>query len=144
VIRVLSARGVVHTLACAAVLPAFWVNIRDIYRRRYSAKQTVPISDDVSAPLFLVVFFFAGGLLALWVDARLADRGPSSLRSLFLFIASGLLALRLGQSVATMTLSPDKPMLTLVVLFGVVLPILVYVFLTTIWLLKVVRSAMPR
>jgi hypothetical protein len=35
-------------------------------------------------------------------------------------------------------------MLTIAVLFGVVLPVLVYVFLTTIWLLKLVRSVTPR
>jgi preprotein translocase subunit SecY len=119
-------------------------NVPDTHRQRYSATQTLPIPDDVSTPLFLVVFFFVGGLLALWVDARLAERGPSSLRSLFVFIAAGLLALRLATSAAATTIEPDRPMLTIVVLFGIVLPTLVYVFLTTIWLLKVVRSAMPR
>jgi len=104
----------------------------------------LPIPVGVSAPLFLVVFFFAGGLLAMWVDTRLAGRSPSSLRSVIIFIASGMLALNLAKTVAASTISPGDPMLTIGVLFGIVLPALVYVFLTTIWLLKVVRSAMPR
>lgn len=94
--------------------------------------------------MFLTTFFCAGGALALWVDVRLADRGPSSLRSVVIFIASGLLALQFAKSAAAATLSPDRPMISIAVLFGVVLPALVYVFLTTIWLLKLLRSAMPR
>lgn len=92
----------------------------------------------------MTVFFLASGALALWVDVRLADRGPSSLRSLLLFIAAGYIGLKVAKGVAVSLIDPEEPTVTMAALFGVLLPALVYVFLTTIWLLKVVRGAMLR
>jgi hypothetical protein len=104
----------------------------------------MPIPGVVSVPVFLTVFFCASGALALWIDSRLANKGPTSLRSVVVFLASGLLALQLAKSVAGAKLSPESPLVNFALLFGVVLPALVFVFLTTIWLLKLLRSAMPR
>ena len=101
----------------------------------------LPISIVVSVPLFLTIFFCASGALALWVETRLADRGPSSLRSVFIFLASGIFALHVAKSIAVAKLSPDTPTVNIAVLFGVLLPALVFVFLTTIWFLKLVRGA---
>lgn len=98
----------------------------------------------VNAPVFLTTFLCASGLLALWVDARLADRSPSSLRLAVFLTITGVLGLRLAKDVAVAMISPDNPALTMAVLFGLVLPALVYVFLTAIWMLKLVRGAMPR
>jgi hypothetical protein len=98
----------------------------------------------VSPPLFLTLFFCACGALALWIDARLADRGPSSLRSVVLFLVIGMIGLNVAKGMAVTMISPDNPRVTIAVLFVVVLPALVYVFLTTIWLLRIVRGAMPR
>jgi hypothetical protein len=98
----------------------------------------------VSAGTFLVTFFVCAGALALWVDARLGERAPQSLGKVILHGGCSLIALKIASTVAPNLIGGSAKAVAMLALFGVLLPGLMYVFLASIWFLKLVRSALPR
>jgi hypothetical protein len=97
----------------------------------------------MSVGAFLTTFFACAALLAVWVDARLGDRYPQSIPKVVLHGGCSLLALQVIIELAPDLLSADAHAQSFLALFVVVLPGLMYVFLATIWFLKLVRSAIP-
>ena len=95
----------------------------------------------MGVPSFVTLLFLAGAALAIWLDVRLGGRGPSSLSQILLHAIGAVLFLRAARHVVEAT---DARASTMIVLFAVLLPALVYVFLTSLWVLKMVRDAMPR
>ena len=80
----------------------------------------------MGAPVFVPALVLGAGVLALWVDARFPGLAPSGLRSRS--IAAGVAALL----VAALPIAPSAAgMLVLL------LPALVFAFLTAVWLLRV-------
>ena len=75
----------------------------------------------------VLVFALAAGALALWLDMRLEERAPRTITWAFVHTAAAIMALQL--------------MPQLMVLIIVLLPALVYAWLATIWLLKLVQRA---
>jgi hypothetical protein len=90
----------------------------------------------VSVPLFIAVYVAGAGLLAVWFDMRFPSLRPASW-------------LRVGVAVAaTMAVDELSPYALglgphIVGVICVVLPALAATFLVCIWMLRMMRSAMP-
>jgi hypothetical protein len=95
----------------------------------------------MSPPVFAMLLFVAAAALAVWLHVRLGEKGPSSLTQILLHALGGMLLLR---AATHMVGAADGPTPLLVVLLAILLPALVYVFLTSLWVLKMLRGAMPR
>jgi len=95
----------------------------------------------MAAPAFVLLLFVAAAALALWLDVRLDGKGPSSLSQILLHAIGAVLLLRAARHGVS---AADAPTPTMIVILAILLPALIYVFLTSLWMLKMLRSAMPR
>jgi hypothetical protein len=89
---------------------------------------------------FVSILLVGAAALALWVDVRLGSRSPASFKIVLLNGVAAFLALQLVGVTAQTLLSPDEPVQTIAVLFAIVLPLFVYVFLASLWFLKLIRD----
>jgi hypothetical protein len=97
----------------------------------------------MSVGAFLMTFFACAAVLAVWLDFRLGERYPQSIAKVLLHGGCSLLVLQVVITMTPALMSPDEQARSILALFFVVLPGLMYVFLASIWFLKLVRSAMP-
>lgn len=82
--------------------------------------------------------------LALWLDARLGDRGSKSIVRVLIHWAGALIAVRATAVFAPAVMDQESVAVTMVALFGLVLPGWIYAFLASLWAMKLLRSALPR
>jgi hypothetical protein len=77
--------------------------------------------------------------VAVWVDARFRQLAPADLRAIFthLFLSGGSAQFLVPAALRTVADAPAG--LTLLVVFGVAFPALVYLFLVWIWLIRVLH-----
>jgi hypothetical protein len=92
--------------------------------------------------LFAAMLVAAAIVLALWTDARLGRAAPAGAPTIVLHLASAWLAVAISPEVMH-ALDSSAPLATVGVL-GVFLPALVYLFVASIWALKLVRRAVVR
>jgi hypothetical protein len=91
--------------------------------------------------LLLVVALAAGGL-ALWLDVRFASKGPRTPAGTFGHLAGALLALKLSTSgIVLIVAGSDSPGRKMLALFVALLPPLIYGWLSSIWLLKLLQRS---
>ena len=83
-----------------------------------------------------IVFALAGAVLALWVDARAPRLRPRRALVYLAHLALGVLAIELAASLVERTASSGEALLA-ASLFAGLLPAFVYVFLTSLWLIRV-------
>jgi ABC-type branched-subunit amino acid transport system permease subunit len=95
----------------------------------------------MAVPVFVLSVFVAAAALALWLDVRLGEKGPTNLSHILLHAIGAMLALRAAREVVG---AMDGPTPFMVVLIAILMPALMYVFLTSLWMLKMLRGAMPR
>jgi hypothetical protein len=84
---------------------------------------------------FVLVLTVGAALLAVWFDLRLPKLAPVTLKRVLLHVALALVGLQLIPGIAasvTMYLA----------LFAIVLPALVYTFLTALWFIRIAQSTM--
>ncbi len=85
---------------------------------------------------FVLVLTVAAALLALWLDLRLPRLAPPSLARVLFHVGFAFVTLQLFAALAaTLTIY--------VALFGIVLPMLTYAFLTGIWFIRLAQSLLP-
>jgi len=86
--------------------------------------------------IFVPAFVTSAALLALWLDLRLPMLAPASLRAIILHGALAFIALQLipGEHVL--------PGGVYLLIFGIVMPALVYVFLVAIWFIRHAQRAL--
>ncbi len=84
---------------------------------------------------FALVLTAGAALLALWIDARLPKLAPATMRWVLLHVGAAVLTLQVIPGAGSNTM-------IYVVLFGVVLPALVYSFLAAIWFIKLAQTAL--
>jgi hypothetical protein len=84
---------------------------------------------------FALVLTAGAALLALWIDTRLPKLAPASMRRVFVHVGAAVLTLQVIPGAGSNTM-------IYVVLFGVVLPALVYSFLAAIWFIKLAQTAL--
>jgi hypothetical protein len=88
--------------------------------------------------LFVVVAL-ASGALALWIDVRF-DSGPRAISWCFINTGGSLIVLRFMPAVLTAVVDgSDSPSRKVLAVMLVLLPALIYAWLSTIWLLKLVQ-----
>jgi hypothetical protein len=93
----------------------------------------------------VLVFALAAGPLALWVDLRLRERAPRTVAWAFVHTVGALMVLRLMPKLMVLVIAgSDSPARKMLGIFSVLLPALVYAWLATIWLLKLVQRAALR
>lgn len=85
---------------------------------------------------FTLTLVVGAALLALWLDQRLPRLVPAGLQAIVLHAAVALAALQLIPG------SAGSPVTVFLVLFGLALPALVYVFLVAIWMIRIAQSAL--
>ena len=90
---------------------------------------------------FAVALFIGAAVLATWCYVRFEGRGPRSISGVLLHVLVAMAILRAAGAVLGFTATPE---LTVLALLAVMLPALVYVFLASLWVLTMLRSAMPR
>jgi hypothetical protein len=96
-------------------------------------------------PIQLATAILVGAAaLALWVDVRLGDRGPQSMKKIVMHGAAAFIAVRVMAELAPAAMHQGSTAITMVALFALVLPGWIYAFLASLWALKLVRSVMPR
>ena len=91
----------------------------------------------MSVNAFVIVLCLGAALLALWIVARLPNIGPASLpRALVHVMAAVLVGAVTGPAMHAIGALP-LPGSAFVITFGIALPALTYMFLATVWLLRV-------
>jgi hypothetical protein len=89
-------------------------------------------------------FLVGSAGLALWLDVRLGERSPRSLTRVLIHVAVAWLAVHLVVVFGIPLIDPTSRIQTVLVLSLLVLPGWMYAFLVSIWMMKLVRSALPR
>lgn len=90
----------------------------------------------MAAGQLLLALTIGAAALALWSYLRWPGATPASLRGALLRVAIALLLLEIGA--AALELGVDRaPIHSVAVVVGVVVPVLTYAFLASIWFLKV-------
>ena len=95
----------------------------------------------MNSTLLVLVFALGAGVLAMWVEARFARFTPESMKARFFHMALALAFVQLSVPVMRLVVGNGQSVTRAV--FGLVyvfLPPLVYSFLTSIWLLKLVTE----
>ena len=93
---------------------------------------------------FIVAFALGAAALALWALVRLPSFAPGSIRGALLHVGAALVLMNLA--VPTGLTRAAESGTTLGVLTGAIgaaLPALTYVFVATLWALRVAQDAMP-
>ena len=90
---------------------------------------------------FAVALFAGAAVLATWCYVRFEGRGPRSISAVVLHALVAMVVLRVAGHVLGFTAAPTE---TALVLFAIMLPALVYVFLASLWVLTMLRGAMLR
>lgn len=92
---------------------------------------------------FVLALFVGAAFLAAWCYVRLESRTPRSMSRVVLHTVVAMLVLRIASMAVNRGVGDDATQ-TMLILFVVMLPALVYVFLASLWVLTMLRGAMPR
>jgi hypothetical protein len=79
--------------------------------------------------------------VAIWVDARFRRLAPTDLRMIFTHLLLSGGSVQFLVPAALRTVADKGAGVTLLVVFGVAFPALVYVFVVWIWLIRVLHAA---
>ncbi len=82
------------------------------------------------------------GAIAVWLDVRLGPRSPRTLRTALTNLGVSLCGLNLIPLLLTALVDDSSPASKIVGVLVIVLPLLTYVFLSSIWLIKQFHSAL--
>jgi hypothetical protein len=82
------------------------------------------------------------GALAIWLDVRFGSRGPRTMAGTFGHLGGALLTLKLSTSgIVFIVAGSDSPARKMLAIFVALLPPLVYGWLSSIWLLKLLQRS---
>jgi hypothetical protein len=94
----------------------------------------------VSVDSFVIVLCLVAAVLAVWIVARWPKVGPKSLPPGLLHVMLAVLVGAVTAPAIRAFASLGLPGTILVVTLGIALPALTYMFLATVWLLRVMRD----
>lgn len=93
---------------------------------------------------FVTALALGAALLAVWCVQRLPGFAPSGLRGALSHVGAAMVLMHLAVPVGLVLAVESSSTLGLLLgVLGVALPPLTYVFLATLWALRVAQSAMP-
>jgi hypothetical protein len=93
----------------------------------------------VSAGLVTVLIGLGAASIACWIDARFPRLAPQDLAKTVLHVAASVAVGYATGPAVQMLAAYDDPRLVLLGVFGIAFPSVVYFFLATIWMLKLVQ-----
>jgi uncharacterized membrane protein len=85
---------------------------------------------------FLITLTVATAVLALWSYIRWPGAAPATMKGAVLRVALSLVLLQVGAAALELGIAATSPSLGIVILVGAIVPVLTYVFLASIWFLK--------
>jgi hypothetical protein len=94
----------------------------------------------MNSQVFVLALAIGAGLLALWVEVRFPRLAPAGLVRVFLNIVAALALLHIVDGL--LGAIGDHPALRFAVVFATALPALTYVFLSSLWVLRLMQSSM--
>ena len=98
----------------------------------------------MTATSFVTAFAVGAALLALWFVQRLPGFAPSGLRGALGHMCASVVVLHLAVPVGLVLAAQSSSTLgVLLGVLGLALPPFTYVFLATLWALRVAQQAMP-
>ncbi len=98
---------------------------------------------NVSVQAFVVVLALAAAVLALWVDARFPRLGGGAWQRVFVHLLAALLFIHLVMpGLANAVLASGAPAAFALTAIGITLPAITYLFLSSVWLLKLAQRAL--
>jgi hypothetical protein len=95
----------------------------------------------MSPYVFAAVFALASAALALWVDARFPKLAPEGLRSIVGHSLLAMLAMEAAAKVLGVA-ATGGDVARMLILLGLMLPALVYVFVVCVWTMKHFTNAL--
>ena len=97
----------------------------------------------MSPQLVTILIALGAAAIAVWVDVRFPRLAPAGIQPRFILhvIACGIVLKLLVPSGLAVTAGVGTVSATLLGVFGIAFPGLVYSFLVTVWILKLVQSA---
>jgi hypothetical protein len=90
---------------------------------------------------FLLSLGVGSAVLALWVVVRFPDKGPADFTRALIHVCAALL---LGPVMAQVVVMVWNRGFALAAIFGLLLPLLVYTFLTCAWFFKLATETIHR
>src|SRR2546423_1481931 len=90
--------------------------------------------------IFLLALGIGSALIAFWLVVRFPSRGPGDLRKALLHVAAALAIGWFAPNVFGIVASGDR-LRTFVAIFFLLFPILIYMFLSGAWFLKLAHDA---
>jgi hypothetical protein len=96
----------------------------------------------VNAGLVTGLIGIGAGAIALWVDVRFPQLAPEEMAKVMLHVVASM-ALGYAVSPAFQALAAyDDPRLTLVAVFGLAFPAIVYCLLAGVWMIKLAQRSL--
>jgi hypothetical protein len=96
----------------------------------------------VNAGLVTVAIGLGAGAIALWIDVRFPRLAPQELVKALLHVAASLAVAYATGPPMQMLLASDDPRITLLAVFGLAFPSIVYCLLAGLWVLKLLQRAL--
>jgi hypothetical protein len=90
---------------------------------------------------FLVALFVGSAVLALWFLLRFPDKGPSDFARALLHVSAAILLSPMTTRLAVVVWNRGYP---LAAIFGVLLPLLFYTFLSGAWFFRLATETLHR
>lgn len=99
----------------------------------------------MSTGFLLLCVALGAGAIALWIQARIGSGrlAPGNMRAALLHVGASLVVGQLAVPILMkVLLAGDSPVLTLVAIFGVAFPALVYCLLASIWMIRMLQGSL--
>jgi hypothetical protein len=97
----------------------------------------------MTIPTFLILLGIGAALIAFWLVLRFPDRGPGDFRRALLHVGFALAVGWFAPSLVGL-LVPHGTAFAMTAIFGIVLPVLVYMFAASAWFLKLAHDMFAR
>jgi hypothetical protein len=100
----------------------------------------------MSTGFLLLCVALGAGAIALWIQVRIGSGrlAPGNLRAALIHVGASLVVGQLAVPLLMKALlAGESPLLTLVAIFGVAFPALVYCLLASIWMIRMLQGSLP-
>jgi hypothetical protein len=100
----------------------------------------------MSNGLLLSCVALGAGAIALWIYVRIGSGrlAPANLRVALIHVGASLAVGQLAVPVLMkVLLAGESPLLTLLAIFGIAFPALVYCLLSSIWMIRMLQGSLP-
>lgn len=99
----------------------------------------------MSTGFLLLCVALGAGAIALWIQVRIGSGrlAPDNLRAALMHVGASIVVGQLAVPILMkILLAGDSPVLTLVAIFGVAFPALVYCLLASIWMIRMLQGSL--